>query len=104
MNTLLKKILRDWILLISKEDTEINLDIIIAINFGLFETSKGYNVYAIGSKEYDVEDDEWACNEDYVPNNKYCQLSDMDNLNWEEIQKEIVEALSQIIKEEKNIK
>ena len=29
----------------------------------------------IGSKEYDPKNNDWACNEDYVPINKYLQLN-----------------------------
>ncbi len=28
-------------------------------------------VYCVGSTEYDEEDSDWACNEDFAPSNKY---------------------------------
>ena len=42
-------------------------DCIIAFNFNLYEsnTDNQYDVQLIGCKEYDLEDDDWACNEDF---------------------------------------
>lgn len=44
---------------------------IVALYFGYFETKHGYMVYCTGSAEYDDEDPDWACNEDFIPANKY---------------------------------
>jgi len=44
---------------------------IVAYNFGLFEGENGYMAYLIGSTEYDEEDPDRACNEDFVPKRKY---------------------------------
>lgn len=40
-----------------------------AINFWIFEDKNWYNLYIIGSKTYDKANDDWACNQDYIPQN-----------------------------------
>ncbi|MCJ8314226.1 MAG: hypothetical protein HRU38_18915 [Saccharospirillaceae bacterium] len=35
---------------------------VVAINIGLIESTNGFQAYMIGSKVYDINDDEWACN------------------------------------------
>ena len=47
---------------------------IVALNFGIFQTKKSYSIYLIGSKSYDPNDDDWACNEDFVPSMKYFEF------------------------------
>lgn len=67
-----------------KVDTDI-----IAFNFGLFETTDGYSIYLIGSKNYDPADDDWATNIDFEPKDKYLHL-DTDlviDKDWQEILK-----------------
>jgi hypothetical protein len=49
---------------------------IAAYNFGLFESKDGYVAYLTGSREYDPEDDDWACRQDFVPAEKYFDLRD----------------------------
>lgn len=46
-------------------------DDVVAYNFGIFESEGGYILYLVGSREYDPDDDDWACHEDYVPVEKY---------------------------------
>ncbi|MEM9673999.1 MAG: hypothetical protein AAF992_15515 [Bacteroidota bacterium] len=73
-----------------------------AFNFGIIETEGGYSVYLIGSREYHELDDDWACKEDYVPKEKYLYLSkEYDNLEWQEVEKVMVRALSNYLKSEK---
>ena len=45
-------------------ETETLPEEIVALNFGLYETPKGYCIYLNGSEEYDEEDEDWACNND----------------------------------------
>lgn len=42
-------------------------DDVVAFNFNLFEceTENQFDVQLIGCKEYDLEDDDWACAPDY---------------------------------------
>ena len=42
---------------------------IIAYWVGIFETEEGYETYLIGSREFDSNDDDWACNVDFTPEN-----------------------------------
>jgi hypothetical protein len=44
---------------------------IVAVNFGLFESESGYQLYLIGSSSYDDTDDDWSTNEDFIPKQKY---------------------------------
>lgn len=66
----LEKKLQGWLEKIaSKEQPSSNIK---ALNFGFFENSENYySIYLIGSKEYDANDQDWACNEDFVPVDKY---------------------------------
>jgi len=73
---------------------------IAAYNFGIFESESGYVVYLVGSKEYDPEDDDWACNEDYLPREKYFGLpkSFTGRRRWPGVQREVARLVSQFIK------
>lgn len=86
--------LEAWIKKISDRPRKIK-----AINIGLFEGEKGYQAYLTGSYDYDPEDDDWACNEDYVPEQKYLELPDSHGLEWEVIQNTVSEYISEIIEE-----
>ncbi len=44
---------------------------IAAFHIGLFETESGYSLYLCGGKTYDPQDDDWACNSDFQPEEKY---------------------------------
>ncbi len=92
-----ENILKGWIKEIS--DEEIVPENIQALNFGIFESENGYTVYLTGSMEYDNEDDDWACNEDFVPNNRYLEFNgeEISNLDWEDFQNLMVESLKSII-------
>jgi hypothetical protein len=70
-----------------------------AYNFGLFESEKGYSVYLTGSNQYDEDDDDWACNEDFVPNQKYFELPDyfIEGKNWDKIQRDFAEVIRKFI-------
>lgn len=97
LNSNFENILKDWIKEISDEETV--LENIQALNFGMFESENRYAVYLIGSNEYDTEDDDWACNEDFVPNNKYLEFNQEEicNLDWEDFQELMVESSKNII-------
>jgi hypothetical protein len=62
----------DWLDTILKTEKP-NADI-IAYYFGILETTNGYETYLVGSKEFDEEDDDWACNSDFEPENKYLKI------------------------------
>lgn len=44
---------------------------IVALNFGLFESEHGVQLYVSGSEEWDEEDSDWASNHDYFPDDGY---------------------------------
>ncbi|MDI9880252.1 hypothetical protein [Flectobacillus longus] len=57
---------------------------IIGYYFGLVTTEEGYQAYLIGSKTFDESTDDWACNIDFSPVNKYLFLGQKD-LAWYQI-------------------
>jgi hypothetical protein len=76
------KIFNDWldkIIITEKPSAEI-----AAYYFGLFETLNGYEIYLVGSNDFDEDDDDWACNTDFEPKDKYLKLGQAGT-NWEEI-------------------
>jgi len=64
--------------------------------FGLFETSdKEYMMYLSGSKEFDVDDDDWACNNDFEPKEKYLPLPQYKGFVWEETLNQTIKILQE---------
>lgn len=76
---------------------------IIALNFGLLENAYGYSIYLIGSKYYDEKDSDWACNEDFEPQNKYFDIKhkSITNLKWDDFLKLAKETLEKILATDK---
>lgn len=72
---------------------------IVAVNIGMFETENGYGVYMCGSKEYDEEVDDWACDADYEPGEKYLILEGkgFESMAWETMQNQMVLSLKLIL-------
>lgn len=83
----------DWLLEI-KSTQEIPKDI-VAFNFGIFESEDDYKIYLVGSKSYDADDNDWACNEDFIPNTKYFNIPVelTDGKTWGQVQSLVVETL-----------
>lgn len=89
----LKQQIREWILSINEEE-ELSKEI-KALNFGLFEP---YGIELIGAIEYDAEDDDWACEEDFVPNQRQCPNVEVSSdIKWEEFLNTIVIILKELI-------
>lgn len=63
--------------LISKEKANDN---IVAVNFGLYETKDSIQLYISGSKEWELDDGDWACNNDYFPGGRYTNVALYDEL------------------------
>lgn len=61
---------------------------IIAINFGIFESDSGIQLYISGSCEWDKDDFDWACCNDYFPNNRYPKLDIFKFINEINVQNE----------------
>lgn len=62
----------EWIEKINEIETVDNS--IIGFNFGLFETTNGFEMYLIGSKTFDTDNEDWATNVDFEPKQKYFQF------------------------------
>jgi hypothetical protein len=77
----------EWIEKINEIETVDNS--IIGFNFGLFETTNGFEMYLIGSKTFDKDDVDWATNVDFEPKQKYFQFGKefSADKDWQEILK-----------------
>ena len=90
----MKDKINNWLLMLAS-DTNIPSDI-VALNFGLFESADDYYVvYLTGSKVYDPDDDDWACDIDWEPKEKYLMLPEAkcDIMGWEEFQNKVATIL-----------
>lgn len=67
-----------------------------AYYFGIVETTEGYETYLIGSKEFDEKDDDWACNIDFVPKDKYLTLG-QNGVDWELILVDVKKCIENYI-------
>jgi hypothetical protein len=88
----------DWLIKIIK--TESPDSSIIAINFGIFESDKGFQLYLAGFKEYDKDSDDWATGlGDFSPNDKYFKLPDYDfkGLEWDSVQTKVVDLIKRFL-------
>jgi hypothetical protein len=95
----IKDTIKDWILRIN--DEEILPENIKALNFGIFEP---YGIELIGSSTYDEEDDDWACEEDFVPEERVCnELNISGEYDWETVLNEIQLILKELIDELKDL-
>ena len=47
---------------------------IVAFNINIYESP--FHIEIVGSAEYDPENEDWACNEDWVPKNRMSQVSE----------------------------
>jgi len=95
----IKDTIKDWILRIN--DEEILPENIKALNFGIFEP---YGIELIGSSTYDEEDDDWACEEDFIPEERVCnELNISGEYDWETVLNEIQLILKELIDELKDL-
>lgn len=62
---------------------------IIGFNFGLIQTTNGFEMYLIGSKAFDKDDEDWATNVDFEPKQKYFQFGKefSADKDWQDILK-----------------
>lgn len=96
----MKKQIEDWLLELSHN--EVIPENIVALNFGIFESENGYCVYLIGSESYDVDDDDWACDVDYEPVDKYLNIEGVDvGVDSDKFLNEVITILLDIISLEK---
>ena len=102
-----KAIVKQWLLFIAEYETLPND--IIALNFNLWEAveENGQSCYTLeltGSKQYDAENDDWACEEDFDPRERNCDALQLSSeIPWEEVLNGLVEVLKELKKELKVI-
>ena len=86
--------IHDWLTAIDNKETVPSE--ITAFNIGIFEQDEGYSIYLTGSEEYDADGDDWACDVDFEPANKYLELSGpgIKAMEWQEFQDMIVKIVS----------
>lgn len=65
------------IILLEKEPLPSSIQ---GLNFGLFETLGGFELYLSGSNEFSYDDPDWACTNDYWPEGRYAKLSTYDEI------------------------
>jgi len=95
----LKQCIKAWLISMNLEEELPNN--ITALNFGLFEP---YGIELIGAKEYDADDADWACEEDFVPNERECPGIDFyEDVEWEEFLDSIVKILNELTIELKHL-
>lgn len=78
---------------------------IVALNFGLYETPKGYCIYLVGSEEYDEEDEDWACNNDYEPEeNGFMEMLMDGEVDWEFLLEGVKDSLKWLLENNEDFK
>jgi hypothetical protein len=83
----IEQIFEEWLENINQTET---VDTSIkGFNFGLIETTNGFEMYLIGSKIFDLDDEDWATNVDFEPKQKYFQFGKYfsTNKDWQDILK-----------------
>lgn len=77
---------------------------IVAYNFGIFETERGYTLYLIGSEEFDDDDSDWATNEDFTPKEKYLNLlqEEFRGLEWKQALDKVEKQIRDFLNSEEN--
>ena len=76
----MKKQIENWLQKLSQDNIDDNG--IVALYFGIYETEAGYCLYLTGSKEYDADDDDWACSVDFEPKGNYLSID--STMDWEQ--------------------
>jgi hypothetical protein len=88
-----------WLDQISEEETL--PDDIVGVLVGLFESPKGYTLYVTGSKTFDEDDSDWACNWDFEPRSKYltCVDETVNAMKWHEFLAEAIRIVKEYVAE-----
>ncbi len=87
----IKDRISSWIRQLSEAET-LPQDI-QAIYVGLFEGSDRYQIYLTGSRAYDPEDDDWACNQDFDPTCKYLDSGVSTQDDWQTFEQAVVDIV-----------
>lgn len=92
----IKRLINFWITRIN--DKELIPHAIKAFNFGIIETENDYQMYLVGAHNYDTLNDDWACEEDFIPKEKYLSLGTYSKKwRWEEIQSIVKSGIEQFM-------
>jgi hypothetical protein len=86
--------LQDWLQQLC--ETETPDDSIIAFYFGISEyAGGGYGIYLTGSERFDADDEDWATEDDYHPEERWFDLTDEEynDLGWEAVLEKIIAEL-----------
>jgi len=95
MKETVKNKIKKWLLGIDRQET-LPSDI-VALNFNI---SEPYELELIGSSWYDDEDPDWACDDDFVPDDCFLPLEEIpEEVHWEQALSMITEILKEIVAE-----
>lgn len=90
-----KTSIKDWILEVDKTE-KIPADI-IAFSFNLYEP---YSIELVGSTWFDKENEDWACDEDYEPQQRTCpNFTTPDDSQWEDVLEIVTKILEELSSE-----
>lgn len=72
---------------------------ISAFNFGLFETPDRYTLYLIGANHFDEEDEDWATEIDFEPQEKYLAIDseETNGLEWNQVLDKVTTTVTKYI-------
>lgn len=93
-------IIKQWLLFIEAQESV--PDDIVALNFNIWEAAEetGASCYTLeltGSRHYDPQNDDWACEEDFEPRERNCDsLQISSKLPWEDVQNTLAEVISDL--------
>ncbi|MCD8386222.1 MAG: hypothetical protein LUD17_04940 [Bacteroidales bacterium] len=95
----MKSLVKEWLERVEEATQKEEVEGISAYNVGLFESEDGYCAYLMGAKEYDPDDSDWACEEDYTPEERYLPISAAltEGVEWEAFLNQMVEVLKDIM-------
>ncbi|MGL4697732.1 hypothetical protein [Enterococcus larvae] len=92
---LLKQTMKEWLIRI--DSVENRPKEITALNFGLFEP---YGIELTGANRYDLEDDDWACVEDFIPKERICPEIIVDSeMKWQAVLAMFYSVLKELLME-----
>jgi len=95
MKETVKNKIKKWLLDIDRQENLPND--IVALNFNI---SEPYELELIGSSWYDDEDPDWACDDDFVPDDCFLPLEEIhEEVHWEQVLSMITEILKEIVAE-----
>ncbi len=78
----------DFVNWLDHQLSEVIPESIIAFNININESP--FNLELVGSNEFDPEDEDWACNEDWAPKNRTMEVSEsLFGKSWEVAESQI---------------